>query len=148
MPKSASLTEIDSADAEATELICHWFADDEEGRHRLEFYANPAGWFSLLGPARHGWFVVIDDKPAGLIDMEVNDDCGYIAYYVAPDHRGQGYGTETVRLMIEQACVLGLKHLDGSVDVDNTASIAALTHNGFSLGEIDDEGMYPVKITL
>jgi RimJ/RimL family protein N-acetyltransferase len=148
VPHSAHLKDIGSTDAEAAEQIRRWFAKDAEGRRRLEFYANPADWFALLGPSRHGWFVIIGEEPVGLIDMEVNDGCGYIAYYVAPDHRGQGYGTETVRLMIEQARTLGLTSLDGGVDVDNIASIAALKKNVSTFDDVDDEGMFPVRITL
>lgn len=148
MLNSSHLKGLASTDAEAAEQIRRWFAEDAEGRRRMEFYANPADWFALLGPSRHGWFVITGEEPVGLVDMEVNDCCGYIAYYVAPDHRGQGRGTETVRLMIEQARMLGLTSLDGGVDVDNIASIAALKKNGFAFDDVDDEGMFPVRITL
>jgi RimJ/RimL family protein N-acetyltransferase len=41
-----------------------------------------------------------------------------------------------------------LTSLEGGVDVDNIASIAALKKNVFTFDDVDDEGMFPVRITL
>jgi RimJ/RimL family protein N-acetyltransferase len=130
------------------ELIRAWFADDEEGNRRLEFYAQPELWFSLLGPTRRGWFIIEGDHPVGFIDMEIDGDSGYIAYYVAPEYRGLGYGNQALQLMLDQARELGLAVLDGGVDPDNAASIAALKRAGFEIGPLDEEDMLPVTISL
>ena len=129
-------------------LIQRWFADDEEGIRRLEFYAQPELWFALLGPTRLGWFVIVDDHPVGFIDMEIDGESGYIAYYVAPEFRGLGYGTQTLQVMLDKARELGLALLDGGVDPDNAASIAALKRAGFEVGPLDEEGMLPVRVSL
>lgn len=148
MPQAGYLKDIDPTDVAAGEQIRQWFVDDEEGRRRLEFYANPTAWFALLGPSRHGWLLQIDGHPVGLVDMEINGERGYIAYYVAPEHRGLGYGTEAIRLVAEHARALGLKMLEGSVEPDNAASIAALRRAGFAFGELDEEEMFPVELVL
>lgn len=147
MPSTAFLKELGSA--KDAERIRRWFANDAEGNRRLEFYGNPDTWFSLFGQSRRGWFVVVDEQPVGLVDMDWSGGVGSIAYYVAPEYRGRGYGNESVRLMVEQARTLGLGSLEGDVDPDNAASIAALRAAGFELLAFDDEqGMYPVKIML
>lgn len=148
MPQAGCLKDIVPTEIEAGEQIRRWFTDDEEGRRRLEFYASPHDWFTLLGPSRHGWFVEVDGHAVGLIDMEVDGERGYIAYYIAPQHRGLGYGTEAIRLMTEHARALGLAVLEGSVEPDNAPSIAALRRAGFVFGELDEEEMFPVELVL
>lgn len=146
MPHSTSLRNLGTPDD--SELIRSWFADDEEGNRRLEFYAQPELWFSLFGPTRHGWFVIDRDHPVGFIDMEINGEAGYIAYYVAPEYRGLGHGNRTLLLMLDQARQIGLASLEGGVDPDNAASIAALKRAGFEIGPLDEEDMLPVTISL
>lgn len=142
MPSTLKLQTIGSA-TDATQIRT-WFAGDTDGNHHLSSYADPEQWFKLLGPSRRGWFVVAEDRPIAFIDLEVNDRTGYFAYYVAPEFRGQGYGTETLRLLIEQAREFDLTTLEGGVEPDNAASIAALKKTGFELLPLDDEGMLPV----
>jgi RimJ/RimL family protein N-acetyltransferase len=144
--KIVRLEEIHFATAGAQ--IRAWFAGDAEGNHHLSSYAEPEQWFKLFGPKRHGWFVVADERPIGFIDLEVNEGTGYFAYYVAPEFRGQGYGTATLRLTIEHARELGLTTLEGGVEPDNAASITALKKTGFELQPLDDEGMLPVTRTI
>ena len=146
MSRTATLRHLGGP--EDSELIRRWFDDDAEGNRRLAFYAQPALWFSLLGPTRHGWLVIDQDQPVGFLDIEVDGGCGYIAYYVAPAFRGVGYGNQALRLMLETARELGIAKLEGGVDPDNAASLAALKRAGFEIGPVDEEGMFPVTMSL
>jgi RimJ/RimL family protein N-acetyltransferase len=140
--KPTYLEEIHSA-TDASQVRT-WFVGDVEGNHHLSSYAEPEPWFKLFGPTRHSWFVMADGRPVGFIDLETNNQTGYFAYYVAPAFRSRGYGTEALRLTIEQARQFGLTVLEGGVEPDNAASIAALKKTGFELLPLDDEGMLPV----
>jgi RimJ/RimL family protein N-acetyltransferase len=130
------------------EQIRAWFVDDAEGNRRLSSYADPNDWFKLLGPSRHVWLVMFEDQPLGLVDIEVDDSTGYFAYYVAPEFRGKGNGAEVLRLTIAQAREFGLTALEGGVEPDNVASVAALKRVGFDLLPEDSEGMLPTRFVL
>ena len=55
-------------------------------------------------------------------------------YYLAPEERGKGYGTEVVRLLCEYAFRhLNLRKVWAKVHSDNIPSIRVLEKNGFSL---------------
>ncbi len=59
---------------------------------------------------------------------------GEILYYLSPEERGKGYGTETVRLLCEYAFAhLNLRKVWAKVHADNKASIRVLEKNGFTL---------------
>lgn len=59
---------------------------------------------------------------------------GEVFYYIAPDERGKGYGTETVELLCQYAFThLNLRKVWAKVHEDNLPSIRVLEKNGFSL---------------
>ena len=59
---------------------------------------------------------------------------GEILYYLSPEERGKGYGTETVKLLCEYAFThLNLHKVWAKVHSDNIPSIRVLEKNGFSL---------------
>lgn len=146
MIKLARLQEIHPA--VDGDVIRTWFAGDTEGALHLGSYAEPDQWFKLLSHSRHGWFVINEDRRMGFVDLEVNNQAGYFAYYIAPEYRGKGYGTQTLRLLVERAHQLGLTVLEGGVEPDNAASIAALKRTGFELLALDDEGMLPIRLVI
>jgi predicted acetyltransferase len=47
---------------------------------------------------------------------------GHIGYSVVPWKRGNGYATEALRLMLVEARMVGLSHVELTTDVDNDAS--------------------------
>jgi RimJ/RimL family protein N-acetyltransferase len=135
-------------DISDTAQIFKWFTRDAEGNRRLGFYADPDQWFKLLSPSRRAWLVIAEDQPVGFLDVEIDGPTGYLAYYVAPEHRGKGFGALTLRLAVDQARQLGLTALDGGVEPDNLASIAALKRAGFHLFPEDAEGMLPTRLEI
>ncbi|WP_297073691.1 GNAT family protein, partial [Thermococcus sp.] len=57
-----------------------------------------------------------------------------ILYYLAPEERRKGYGTEVVKLLCEYAFRhLNLRKVWAKVHEDNKASIKVLEKNGFTL---------------
>ncbi len=59
---------------------------------------------------------------------------GEILYYLAPEERGKGYGTEVVKLLCEYAFKhLNLRKVWAKVHEDNKASIRILEKSGFTL---------------
>ncbi len=59
---------------------------------------------------------------------------GEILYYLSPEEREKGYGTEIVRLLCEYAFVhLNLRKVWAKVHEDNAPSIRILEKNGFTL---------------
>jgi RimJ/RimL family protein N-acetyltransferase len=135
-------------DDSAADQIRDWFHGDAEGMLRMSFYAEPEKWFAFFGPTQRGWFITVDHQPVGFLDLEVRDRLGHFAYYISPDQRGKGYGTQILTLAVDLARQLGLTELEGGVEPDNAASIAALRKAGFELLPPDHENMLPAKRTI
>ena len=55
---------------------------------------------------------------------------GHIGYYVRPEERRKGYGTEILRLTLEKAKELGLERVLVTCDEDNVASVKIIEKNG------------------
>lgn len=55
---------------------------------------------------------------------------GHIGYAVVPWKRKQGFATEALRLMLHEARVIGLDHVDITADPDNVASHKVVLANG------------------
>jgi RimJ/RimL family protein N-acetyltransferase len=113
-------------------------------------YVDPEEWRKLFSPSRRGWLFtdIATGRAIGFMDLEVEGETGYFSYYVAPESRGVGHGTQALRALIELAGQLGLGELKGGVEPDNTASIAALKKVGFKLLDLDEDDMFPVWMKL
>ena len=71
---------------------------------------------------------------------------GHIGYFIAKPFRGQGYGTEGLRLTLEEAHrIVPEEEIYLRVNLDNPASLHVMLHNG---GRVvgQDEGHYFVRI--
>ena len=86
-------------------------------------------------PASTYWLVE-GDTFIGRISVrhELNDHLrkigGHIGYEIRPSVRRRGYGTEGLRLALEEARKLGLSKVLVTCDVDNVASRRIIEHNG------------------
>ncbi len=85
-------------------------------------------------------FAVIENKSGKLIGIAgfnwINWQArwGEILYYLSPEERGKGYGSEIVGLLCEYAFAhLNLRKVWTKVHADNKASIRVLEKNGFTL---------------
>ena len=71
---------------------------------------------------------------------------GHIGYFIAKPFRGQGLGTEGLRLTLEEACrIVPEEEIYLRVNLDNPASLHVMLNNGGCVvGQ--DEGHYFVRI--
>lgn len=65
---------------------------------------------------------------------------GHIGYSVVPSERKKGYGTEILRLLIEEAKKLGIEKILVTCDEDNIASKKVIEKNGGVLENKVNEG--------
>lgn len=69
-----------------------------------------------------------------------------IGYRIRPDKRNQGFGTAMLKGFLTYMCDVKLTEIRARVNLDNTASIRVLEHNGFELKERTDSCcLYEVK---
>ncbi len=77
---------------------------------------------------------------------------GHIAYSILPEYRGKGYGTEGLRLIIEEAKkIVPEDELYLTARVDNIASIRVMEKNGaYKVAEAERDGVkaYLLRIKI
>ena len=85
-------------------------------------------------------FAVVENKGGKLVGVAgfnwINWSArwGEIFYYLAPEERGRGYGTELAKLLCDYAFKhLNLRKVWAKVHADNAPSIRILEKNGFTL---------------
>jgi len=61
---------------------------------------------------------------------------GHVGYYIRPSEQGKGYGTQALRLAIEEAKKLGLKKILVTCDEDNIGSRKVIEKNGGVLQDV------------
>lgn len=92
-------------------------------------------WLSKLSKNDHEMIVRLADsgERIGECSLTVSDDgmTGEIGYMLHPEYWDQGYGTETVRKLIESAAELGLTGLTALTSPKNAASVRVLEKHGF-----------------
>lgn len=73
------------------------------------------------------------DKPIGQIRLCIDGFAAEIDYSISKDERGNGYGTEIIRLIIEKVNneYPSIKKLIGKVKPSNIASLQCFTKSGF-----------------
>jgi len=66
--------------------------------------------------------------------------CGHIGYDISPCYRNKGYGTEILKLALEEAGKIGIKEAIVTCNIDNLSSKKIIEkNNGQLLGTIFDE---------
>lgn len=125
-------------------ILRTWRDEDPEFERRLTgFYAENDGWVREVAEPgqRSGWIAFLGGEPAGLADLDVDEDekLGHIAFYVAPAFRRRGVGTKIVRLVAKEARHMDLADLLATVESGNEASVRCLARAGFErVGESSD----------
>jgi len=115
-------------------VIGEWFNDKETAK-RLEAYVPLRKWLKYMKAVRnrHMFMACDGDRYVGMVDLELEDNhtTGYIAIVVGPEMRGNGYGTQMVRALLDHSSVKGLASLQAGVEHDNAACLASLREVGF-----------------
>lgn len=86
--------------------------------------------------------------PFGIYDRDTGELAGYAElgdidrknsstrlsrFVIHPEHRGRGFGSASIRLLVKQVALLGLHRIDLVVAIDNVAAIRAYRAAGFTL---------------
>ncbi len=129
-------------------LLEAWAADPEYDGDYNNFGLQPSGWVRRAF-AEHGYLG--DDNGKLLIVTKTNDPVGDVGYRtmkhggglanrvyeigitVAPSQRGQGYGAEAQRLLVDYLfATYPIARVQATTDVTNLAEQRALERAGFS----------------
>lgn len=116
-------------------------------------------WYDRLEDFRHestvpegsvpaDTFVLVEDSEIiGMINLRhrLNDYLlsvgGHIGYSIRPDHWGQGYGKLILKLVLEEARLLGIDRVLVTHDLSNPASGRIITANGGVLeNQVEEDG--------
>ena len=96
-------------------------------------------WFAEHSPTRRPlWVAVEEGEVLGWLSFSsfygrpAYDHTCEISIYLAPDHRGQGLGSEFLRRAIEKAPSLGISTLLGFVFDHNEPSLRLIEKHGFA----------------
>jgi ribosomal-protein-alanine N-acetyltransferase len=82
------------------------------------------------------WWVITDklDNPVGQLVTGSSGDCYWLGYITHPDHRGKGYTTEAVRLLIDYLFrAKNISRVQAECSPENKASVRVLEKAGFIL---------------
>ncbi|MCQ3028004.1 GNAT family N-acetyltransferase [Pseudomonas tremae] len=111
------------------------FGEIEEEQIRKGFNHRLPEW----GPESEHWLcLVVIDRHSG-VELGVS---GFrimsprhaeVGYLLLPEHQGKGYGTESLRAVIDYAAAIGLDSLESTVTDGNIASCKVLDKCGFTL---------------
>lgn len=84
------------------------------------------------------WLWLEEDRPVAYGHLDPENDTTWLGIAVQEAHRGKGYGSLMMTLLLDAARGVGLTRLRLSVDLSNTAAIALYERHGFVLEERAD----------
>lgn len=98
--------------------------------------ADAEHWYAELGREAHGWVIEVGGACVGVARLHHVDPAvgeGWLAVGLfAPEHRGRGYGTEAVHLLLAHAfCALDLVAVRLRVLAFNRRALACYQRCGF-----------------
>ena len=92
-------------------------------------------WIKGLGPADHEFMILLphpDGKGFEIIGECSLDGNGEIGLMILPEYWRQGYGTDTVKQLIQIAHDLGMKAVTAQTEPENKACVGLLRSLGFT----------------
>lgn len=126
--------DIEEAIAGHDEEIAHWFGfptvrpSYEQHKQAVE---NWRRWYDE-GRSRVNFLVEHDGDVVGSVEVQDRgDSVGSLSWTLYADHRGRGYATRAVRLLVDYAIEsLGLQRVEAEVDPANERSLRVATRAG------------------
>lgn len=131
---------------ENARLIMEWRNDPET--RRMSFHSEPKQWESFYRHFKESYFsfphlpplfVIENGQRVAFLSLKPVTDplvperkCCEVSIHVAPEHRGRGIGTQSLRLIKEFALTQGINSLFAEIKSENTASQKAFEQAGFS----------------
>lgn len=94
------------------------------------------------------FWLYVDDTPIGYgkIRHRISDylleNGGTIGYSISKEYRGKGYGTEFLRLLLEQAKIIGVDKIVLTIMKRNIPSASVAENNGGVRVEKDEDWVY------
>ena len=92
-------------------------------------------WINSLSPADHEFMILLphpDDTDSEIIGECSLDENGEIGLMILPEYWRKGYGTETVKQLMQLAEDLGLEAVTAQTDPENKACVGLLRSMGFT----------------
>ncbi|MCL2840072.1 MAG: GNAT family N-acetyltransferase [Defluviitaleaceae bacterium] len=90
------------------------------------------------------YWLYVDGIPVGMGKLRhrltdaLRKDGGHIGYTIHPAHRQKGYGTLLLKLLVKQACTLGIGKVLVTINNKNMPSIKVAIANGGDVEKVDD----------
>ncbi len=94
------------------------------------------------------FWIYVDDTPVGFGNIRhfltdaLRKAGGNIGYGISPRYRGNGYGKELLRLLLDEAKKLGMEKVLVTIHSDNLASQAVAIANGGEITEKTEERLF------
>jgi len=126
--------DIEHAIAGHDEEIAHWFGSDtvtpsyEQHKRAVDDWRR---WYAE-GRARANFLVERDGTVVGSVEVrDLGNGVGSLSWTLYAGHRGRGYATRAVRLLVDYAVdQLGLRRIEAEVDAENQRSLRVATRAG------------------
>ena len=93
-------------------------------------------WIAGLTPDDHEYMILLGDAIIGECSLTVRNNSGEIGLMLFPEYWRQGYGTETVVLLMNMAGELGLREVTAVTSPKNEACVGLFRKLGFTLQAI------------
>lgn len=126
--------DIEPAIAGHDEEIARWFGFPAVKPSYEEHRAAVEEWRRRYAEGRSGvnFLVEHDGAVVGSVEVRnVGNDTGSLTWTLYAGHRGQGYATRAVRLLVDYAIdALAMKRVEAEVDVENERSLRVATRSG------------------
>ncbi|MGZ6831489.1 MAG: NUDIX hydrolase [Nocardioidaceae bacterium] len=126
--------DIEPAIAGHDEEIARWFGFEEVVPSRERQAEAVARWRAGYEDDRSvvNFLVEADGTPVGLVEVRTKDDrIGELSWVLYAGHRGHGYATRALRLLVDYAFTeLGLVRVEAYVNTDNIRSHRVATRAG------------------
>ncbi|WP_169736704.1 GNAT family N-acetyltransferase [Pseudonocardia spinosispora] len=145
------------------DLRAHLLGEDEETARRFGWWPEVSTEQSVLaafedwatsrrtGGSVHTFavrLVDVDELVGGCQLHAQPDGSGEVSYWTGVGHRGNGYATRALRLLVGHASAVGVGRIGAEIAADNLASRAVVEAAGFMMaGEFDRDGVGHVRYT-
>ena len=94
-------------------------------------------WINNLRLEDHEYIISLNNGISiGECSLSVYDKIAEIGLMMLPQYWNHGYGSETVRMLMDIAVSLQIEKVTAATDQNNTAMIRILEKNGFSMQKI------------
>ena len=94
------------------------------------------------------YWLYVDGDPVGMgklrtrLTDKLKEDGGHLGYSIASPHRGIGYGTLLVKMMVKEAAALNLDNILLTINNNNPPSIKVAIKSGGTIEKVTNDKHY------